>query len=220
MSRRWQAGRWLLIDAAGPGLITGIIENGEWLVRGSHSGGFLESLKPGVASLLEKAALELSDLNGVICSTGPGSTLGLRLAAMFVRGLLQQPALRHWQCLTYNNLQLACAGEIRSGSGECRLIAPWRRDRLHKVTFDPGPPPQFALAAVSPDEAKGLPAVALGNRGSSLRGDFPRVDYPADRIPQILGKWPTLLTSTRQPELYSAETTEFAKWTSTRHPQK
>jgi tRNA A37 threonylcarbamoyladenosine modification protein TsaB len=220
MTREWQDGRWLLIDAAGPALVMGILEKGSWLCMETFSGGFLESLKPGVKTLLEKSSLELNSLSGIICSSGPGSTLGLRLAAMFVRTLLQQPGLEHWQCLTYNNLELACADRSKPGGPMCRLAAPWRRDRLHLATFHPGPPAQFKLEAVPAEETTGLPVVELGNRVASLPEEADRISYPAEKIPQILGDWPDLLSQTRQPELYSVETPEFARWTSTRHPQK
>jgi hypothetical protein len=216
----WQTGHWLLIDAAGPGLIIGIIENGDWLSQEEFSDGFLESLKPGVESQLNKANLQLESLQGVICSSGPGSTLGLRLAAMFVRTLLQQPGLQHWQCLTYNNLLLACAGQAEAGGKEIRMGAPWRRDRLHLASVTPGSPVRFALETASPESVPDLPVVELSNRMTSLPESHPRVAFPIERIPQILANWPDLLTAVKHPDLYSAEDPEFVKWSSTRHPQK
>ncbi|NDV62533.1 hypothetical protein G0Q06_08730 [Puniceicoccales bacterium CK1056] len=220
MTSHWQDGRWLLIDAAGPALIVGILEEDKWLCMESFSSGFLEDLKPGVESLLEKSSLDLSSLSGIICSSGPGSTLGLRLAAMFVRTLLQQPDLENWKCLTYNNLELTCASLSKPGGPACRVAAPWRRDRLHLATLLPGPPAQFELESVSVEEATELPVVELGNRLALLPEGANRISYPAEKIPQILKAWPDLLTSTQKPGLYSAETPEFARWTSTRHPQK
>jgi tRNA A37 threonylcarbamoyladenosine modification protein TsaB len=223
MDRDWQRGDWLLLDAAGPELVTGILRDGHWLEYEKHAGGFLESLQPGVRALLEKAGIELSSLSGVVYATGPGSTLGLRLAAMFVRTLMQQPTLDHWRCFNYNNLELACAARLDpSKPGEFMMGAPWRRDRLHRATFLPGPPPSFDLDTIAPEEATStsLPVVALGHRLATLPKDADQLPYPSDRIPEILSDWPVLLESTTQPDLYSAEDPHFAKWTSTRHQKK
>lgn len=220
MTSDWQSGRWLVFDAAGPALVLGILEEGDWRDHICSREGFLESLKPGVEKLLADAGISLDSLNGVIFASGPGSTLGLRLAAMFVRTLLQQPQLQHWDCLTYNNLQLACAAQCRPGGPEYRLAAPWRRDRLHQATYKPGPPTEFTLETVYPDAAAGNQIVELGNRMSAAPAGMEQLPYPADSIPQILRQWPELLTRVDHPELYSAEDPQFAKWSSTRHPQK
>lgn len=220
MRKAWQHGDWLLVDAAGPAMITGIVRNGDWLHQESHRDGFLESLQPGVQAQLDATRLALPELAGVLYAAGPGSTLGLRLAAMFVRALMQLPALAHWKCLCYNNLELACADQIDPAApAECRLFAPWRRDRVHEVRFTPGPPPRFSLATADPGEVDPpVPSIVeLGHRAANLPEEFTPVPYPADRIPAVLGRWPQLLEPAGQPVLYSAQAPSFAKWSSRRH---
>jgi tRNA A37 threonylcarbamoyladenosine modification protein TsaB len=223
MDRNWQVGDWLLVDAAGPVMVTAVLRDGAWLQRETYRDGFIESLKPGVENLLATTGLTTAGLAGVLYACGPGSTLGLRLAAMFLRSLMQHPALAHWKCFSYNNLELACADRIDpSNPAGCRAFAPWRRDRLHEVCFTPGPPPEFTLSSADPAEV--IPnsgsMVALGNRSANLPANFQTIPYPLERIPEILDEWPMLVTPMDQPELYSAETPVFAKWSSTRHSGK
>lgn len=223
MDKGWQDGDWLLLDAAGPELVLGLLRDGRWLNYETHADGFIESLQKGVEAILAKASINLQSLHGIVFATGPGSTLGLRLAAMFVRTLLQLPELRHWRCLTYNNLELACAAEVDSTQSKpFQIGAPWRKNRLHRATFNPGDSRSFALDTVDLDNSQPtpLPVVVLGNRASTLPADLPSLAYPSDRIPEILADWPVLLKEAAQPDLYSAEDPDFARWTSSRHPQK
>jgi tRNA A37 threonylcarbamoyladenosine modification protein TsaB len=214
-----QNGTWLLIDAAGPALVTGFVHEGAWQASRTNTGGFLESLKPDLEALLRETGLKLSELTGCLYAAGPGSTLGLRLAAMFVKGLMQLPALGHWQCLSYNNLSLACAGQLDPDQPQaCSLLAPWRRDRLHLVEFDPREG-RFLLSATDPESVSGSgpPCVLLGNRAPRLPQTVTAVPYPADRIPEILSAFPGLLVQVAEPALYTAEETEFARWSAERH---
>jgi hypothetical protein len=132
---------------------------------------------------------------------------------------LQLPGLAHWRCLCYNNLSLACAATLDPDKPEaCALLAPWRRDRLHLVEFEPREG-RFSLGVAEPESVSGKPiqCVILGNRASRLPENIPSVPYPADRIPEILSAFPDLLGPSTGPVLYVAEETEFARWSAERH---
>jgi tRNA A37 threonylcarbamoyladenosine modification protein TsaB len=211
---------WLLLDAAGPRLIAGLVSDGRWLAMHASSDGFLEALPAAIDHMLRETGLQLPQLAGSWYACGPGSTLGLRLAAMLLRGLLAQPALSHWRLRQYNNLALACAGRVDPAAPQpVRLAAPWRRDRLHLADLHPGPPARYKLAATSPEEAaaQGIARVDLGSRPARLAPDIAPIPYPAERIPRILSAYPELLIPVDTPTLYTAAEPEFVRWSPQRH---
>lgn len=223
MLKEWRQGNWLLIDAAGPTCIIGIVREGLWLCKQQNEGDFLEWFQPSVEQLLKSADLSLPELSGALYATGPGSTLGLRLAAMFIRSLMVLPALQGWKCYEYQNLHLALA-DMKEGSESERLeaVAPWRRDRLHHATMDPGTPSAFHSDALSPEAAisRKIPGVNLGRRPANAASDVLWRPYPLERIPELLMAYPELLTATHSPTPYQAEDPEFARWSSKRHAAK
>lgn len=220
MTESWARGDWLLVDAAGPGLVTGLLRNGHWLDHSRTEGGFLESLQPAVQDLLDQNGIRLADLNGVLHAEGPGSTLGLRLAAMFLRSLMETPALCGWRCLQYNNLALAAAERTDPAAPQpVQLGAPWRRDRIHRVTVRPGPPVAFDLDAAHPGNvmSSSLQMVELGRRPANLPEGAGVIPYPWEKIPEVLKAFPDLLESRDRPGLYQVEAPAFAKWSPERH---
>lgn len=219
MPENWAAGHWLLIDAAGPALVTGLLKDGDWLEFRQASDGFLECLQPEVAALLARHQLSLTTLHGCLFASGPGSTLGLRLAALFLRTLLQLPELAHWTCYAYNTLALACAATLDPDHpARASMLAPWRRDRLHGVTFLPEER-RFALFATHPDApvVRGLPMAQLGNRAAISPADRVPRPTPFGRVPHLFAAFPDLLTPVTVPALYQAEETVFARWKPQRH---
>lgn len=79
----------LVIDAVSFGISTAIIADGELLCdftmnnRQTHSQG----LMPLVDFSLKSTGLEISDIDKIICTNGPGSFTGLRIALSTVKGL-------------------------------------------------------------------------------------------------------------------------------------
>lgn len=213
-------GDWLLVDAAGPDLITGILRDGSRHAFHQDAEGVIESLQPAIERLLQETGLTLQRLRGAVYAAGPGSTLGLRLSAMFLRTLMEVPALAHWRCLAYNNLELAGADVFRRGGGESvTVLAPWRRDRLHRCVVGAGPPASFRSDFISTDEASvsGASCIRLGTRPGNLPDGLRSLAYPAREIPAVLGSFPELLGECRGPAPYQAEDAGFARWEQRRH---
>lgn len=220
MSEPLPAGKWLLIDAAGPELITGLFTGDRWLASHRTTNGFIESMQPSVRTLLEASSLGLPDLAGAVCAAGPGSTLGLRLSALFLRSLLALPSLAHWECRTYSNLALAGCGLIASGEhGPFTLAAPWRRNRLHLASFESGPPVRvvFGYRDHQPDEPYSGNWVALGNRTAAFPRTGNRIPYPVEQLPALLAAFPEILEPASQPAPLQFENPAFAPWSGERH---
>jgi tRNA A37 threonylcarbamoyladenosine modification protein TsaB len=214
------AGRWLLIDAAGPNSVAGLIEQDRWIAMEQTDKGFLESLEPTIESLLSKSGTQLPDLSGIVYASGPGSTLGLRLAALFCRTLLGLPELKHWSCWQYQNLELAIMAH-RDRSTDS-MVAPWRKDRCHCVSVQATAPTQFTHKGIHPDEAaeNRTPGVVLGRKPPSASTDLDWLPYPIEKIPSLLSEYPELLTPVTSPTPYIAETPDFVRWNPKRHTGK
>lgn len=212
-------GTWLLLDAAGPELIVGLVEDGQWRAQSRNSGGYLEALRPSVEAVLSEGTCRLPDLNGALYASGPGSTLGLRLAAMFLRTLLSLPALAHWETVSYNNLILT-GTEImdRLGPRPVQVLAPWKRNRLHRALHPGTAPEAWSLDTVAPGEPvlRGTFRVNLGNRfGNDLPGT--PIPYPVEAIPPLLWSYPGLLSPVSAPAPFQSTVPEFAVWEPERH---
>ncbi len=216
-------GVWLLLDASGPVTVAGLVSGGRWLARNFHEGEFLEWFQGAVAGLLREDDLRLEDLDGVIYGAGPGSTLGLRLAAMFIRSLGALPSLEHWSCHQYQDLELALAGSLAdTGSVLREAAAPWRRDRLHHCRLTGTHPLTFGNGHIAPAEAarRQLPGFILGRRPANMPPGIEWQSPPLDRIPEILSRYPELLTPAAAPAPYQAESPDFVRWTAGRHTGK
>lgn len=218
-----KAGRWLLIDAAGPNSVAGLIEKDRWIAMEKTDKGFLEWLEPAIESILLKSSVQLPDLSGLIYASGPGSTLGLRLSALFCRTLLGLPELNHWSCWQYQNLELAILAHRKTSAGLTHsMVAPWRKDRFHCVSIQATGPAQFAHKGIHPDEVaeSRIPGVVLGRKPPSAGDDLDWLPYPIEEIPALLSEYQELLTPVTSPTPYTAETPDFVRWNPKRHTGK
>ena len=170
--------------------------------------------------ILARSGTKLPELAGCLYACGPGSTLGLRLAAMFLRGLMELPPMRHWQCFQYHNLALALADRAESLLNRRQAaVAPWRKDRLHHTIMETGPSPSFHHDGITPQKAAEmqLPGVFLGRRPRNAHAGLQWQPYPHERIPATLERFPELLEAVSAPAPYAAEEPEFARWSPQRH---
>jgi hypothetical protein len=220
MDEPWKDGTWLLVDAAGPESVIGLLKSGEWLASDRHEGDFLEWHASSLDRLLQAEGLALDQLQGTIYGSGPGSTLGLRLAAMFIRSMMQLPALRHWRCFQYQNLELALAAGREEDWREA--VAPWRKNLLHHAKVETQQPPGFSHSSIDPGKAAamGLPGIILGRRPSNADARIRWHGFQVERIPEVLLTFPGLLVESTSPRPYAAEDSQFAKWSPKRHSAK
>lgn len=223
MDKGWQSGTWLLLDAAGPETVFGLVHDGDWLDYTITKNPFLERCQVSLGRLLKDHELGLEELSGILFASGPGSTLGLRLAALFARSLLQLPGLEHWRCAQYNNLAMAVASLIDKGEEfPIQAIAPWRRDRVHRVSIRDTSSLEFISDSLHPDELDTDTSnlFPLGNRPRNLPPVKKIRKYPVGDLLEIMSKYPQLIEYPLEPTPYSAESPEFALWSSKRHSSK
>lgn len=129
----------LLLDAAGPLVQTGLWRNGQWIRwigSGEEAG---KSLFQGVERIFAEEGTSIDRIDGFFFCTGPGSMLGLRIAAMAIRG---------WQSLRpqplpiygYSSHRLLAHMLLANGkTPPFHVISDARRDSWHVTTvLEPG----------------------------------------------------------------------------------
>ncbi len=80
------AGPWLLLDAAGPRVQTGLWMDGRWLAFDESPKEAGTALFSGTETVLRQAGTSIGDVAGFLFCRGPGSQLGIRIAAMAIHG--------------------------------------------------------------------------------------------------------------------------------------
>ena len=78
----------LAVDASSRLIQVGIPENEGWLHVASVELPALEGLFRATSAILNKVNRQLSEVDGLFFCQGPGSTLGLRISAAFVKTVL------------------------------------------------------------------------------------------------------------------------------------
>ncbi|HTB62105.1 MAG TPA: hypothetical protein VK737_00840 [Opitutales bacterium] len=76
---------WLLLDASGVTTRVGVWRDARWRAWREYEAPALEALFAGVQAVMEEAQTPFEKLGGYFYVEGPGSVLGLRLAAMAIR---------------------------------------------------------------------------------------------------------------------------------------
>lgn len=124
-----------------------------------------QRILPLIEKLLKKADLKLTDLDALAFGRGPGSFMGLRLAASVIQGLAFGAQL---PIISISSLQ-ALAEEALDKSDASSVLAGWdaRMNAIYWNVFSNQLQPQFAQDQLSDPKAIPLDAaVAAGNAWS------------------------------------------------------
>ena len=113
----------LVVDASTNPVQVGIPEKRGWLCLAQVEEQALEGLFLATENILRDSKKEISKVNSVYYCEGPGSTLGLRLAAAFVKTLRWCHAHASFEVFAYNALDLA---SLLVSSKKSVIQAPFR----------------------------------------------------------------------------------------------
>ena len=113
----------LVVDASSGSIQVGIPESEEWLHVESVELPALEGLFIATSGVLKKIGRELSEVDALFFCQGPGSTLGLRISAAFVKTVLWE-SKDAIPLYSYNALDLASR---MPESPPVHLQAPFRK---------------------------------------------------------------------------------------------
>lgn len=123
----------LVVDASSTPLYLGIPNKNGWEKLISEQGQAMDGLFRALNKLFEDRADSLNLVDRIYFCCGPGSTLGLRLAAAFVKTMLWE-AKGRISLYQYNALDLASSFEEASGS---HIQAPFRMGKRFLRTGTP-----------------------------------------------------------------------------------
>ena len=145
----------LVLDgSARAGVRVGVLAGGRWVGQGVSPDGALEGLFGCVEAALADAKLSLADIRSFALCVGPGSVLGIRIAALAVRSwsALEPRPIFVWESLSALARSALVAGE----QGPFLVAVESRLKRWHALEVAatalpahvPVPPPWSALPAL------------------------------------------------------------------------
>ncbi|MDR2981235.1 MAG: hypothetical protein LBV12_03200 [Puniceicoccales bacterium] len=135
---------YLFLDAAGREPIAGVWQNGQWLAYQNSAGlAATEGLFSATDAVLKSASLGVEDCAGFIFVEGPGSILGIRIAAMAIRGWKALPGLADKPVYATGTLSLAAHLLLREDPSRQNfsLLADSRQGRWNVAIVDNGTVP-------------------------------------------------------------------------------
>lgn len=207
---------YLVLDASHPDVSVGLIRNGEWLALKSDKAPALNALFSLTQSCLEEAAITLEQVGAFIYCKGPGSMLGLRVAAMAIRTWMH--LVPNAEILSYSSLDLARRARLlEKPESSFEIIADWKKTAWHWMDSSSG-----TIGSKGTDELQDntdTPLLYISQRKGwkSPPEHATPITYSIEKLPKIVAKQPDFLTETEIPEAFQHSEPEFQKWTPKRH---
>ena len=203
----------LLVDASSQ-VQVGIPDSKGWLSLVREEKPALESLFVAIPKSLEEIDASISAIDAILFCEGPGSTLGLRVAATAVKTILREnepsPTL-----FTYNALDLAA---IMSNDLSRPILAPFRKGkRLLRSPISNSAIGSIEVLEEPISESLSKEALHLPSLRSweTLPEGLDVLDYDISHIAGLAGIAP-ILRPAEIPEVFTPLPAEFRKWKPTR----
>lgn len=207
----------LYLDAASPAIAVGLrVDAGAapaWQHTHDEAG---VALFRAVEMLTRARGIAVADIAEVVFCEGPGSLLGVRLAAMALRTWAALPRSALLEVMGYRSLELVAAGLLARGQrGPFHVIVDGRRATWNTLAVDAhGAWSAIARRPVAEDFPTGEPV--FHPQGFPLWQALPAgvqaVAYNAAALPELAGRFP-LLRPVAAPEAYMVEMPAYREWT-------
>lgn len=199
----------LLVDASSQ-VQVGIPDSKDWLSLVREEKPALESLFVAIPKSLEEIDAPISAIDAILFCEGPGSTLGLRVAATAVKTILREnepsPTL-----FTYNALDLAA---IICNDFSRPILAPFRKGkRLLRSPISNSAIGSIEVLEEPISESLSKEALHLPSLRSweTLPKGLDVLDYDISHIAGLAGIAP-ILRPAEIPEVFTPLPAEFRKW--------
>ena len=210
----------LLTDCSAPGVRVGLLCQNGWLAYENRTGETGAALFQVVKELLSKAKLGLEDIQAFGYCEGPGSTLGIRINAM---------ALRTWVSLSvepkpvfaYRSLEAAAIliKQTKTPGTDFSILSDLRKNSWNgAIVTDQAQKPEIGRVTI--DELKDWPKpryfIQQRIHSPGLPPGSEQIEYDLELIgtnPAFLN----LLRPVEQANVFQTTTTDFKKWTPSRH---
>lgn len=212
---------WLLLDASGVTTRAGVWQNARWLAWREGEAPALEAVFAGVQAVLAEARVPLAELGGYLYVEGPGSVLGLRVAAMAIRGWQTDAAARPGgktkPVLACGSLPLAAALALAGGAPPpFAVFTEARQGHWHVLEVNDRDSGPFDAMVVREAPENGLPQGALFHLPA--RKAWHKAPSHARPLPvslrdhpEILSR-PNLFRPVELPTPYAVNPPAYKKW--------
>ncbi len=205
----------LVIDAsARDRLRVGVVQGGRWVSQVESPEGALEATSGCVGDVLKSAGLQLADVQSFALNIGPGSMLGIRVAALTVRAwsALKPRPIYVWESL----VALATVALDRGVKAPFVVVAESRLKRWNVLEVNAQK--QFSAVAECETEQvkqKALPVLTLADEALKIFSGVIKLADPWADLPKYFAEG-RLLKLEPKPEPLNA-TEDFALWSGERH---
>ena len=205
----------LVLDgSARAGVRVGVLSGGRWVGQGLSPDGALEGLFGCVEVALAEAKLKLCDIRSFALCVGPGSVLGIRIAALTVRSwsALEPRPIFVWASLAGIARSALTAGE----KGPFLVAVESRLMRWHalEVSADGSLGTPFEAEAAQLNTA-GCRVLASSEAAPSVLTSHVAVSHPWSSLPVFFAQSGFLREEPRPDALNVAN--DFATWSGERH---
>ena len=206
---------YLVLDgSARAGVRVGVLSGGRWVGQGVSTDGALEGLFGCVEAALAEAKLSLGDIRSFALCVGPGSVLGIRIAALAVRSwsALEPRPIFIWESLAGIARSALVAGE----KGPFLVAAESRLKRWHalEVSVDGSLGPPFEAEAAQLNSS-GRRVLASSEAAPSVLTSHVAVPHPWSSLPTFFTQ-PGFLREEPRPDALNVAN-DFATWSGERH---
>jgi tRNA threonylcarbamoyladenosine biosynthesis protein TsaB len=205
----------LVLDgSARVGVRVGVLRDGRWSGEGVAEEGALEATFGCAEVALRSAGLALADIRSFAVCVGPGSILGIRVAALAARtwATLEPRPIFVWESLAAVAHAALIAGQPRPF-----VVALESRLKRWNTLVVPAAGAPGAPAELEPEQVStlGLPVVSTAESASTIFPGTPVVPTPWAELPTLFAKT-DLLRPEAQPEALNPAAT-YATWDGERH---
>ena len=205
----------LVLDgSARAGVRVGVLSGGRWVGQGVSPDGALEGLFGCVEAALAEAKLKLGDIRSFALCAGPGSVLGIRIAALAVRSwsALEPRPIFVWESLAALARSALAAGE----KGPFLVAAESRLKRWHALEVGSdgslGVPFEAEAAELN---SSGRRVLASSDAASAVLTSHVAVAHPWSALPVFFSA-PGFLREESAPDALNVAN-DFATWSGERH---
>jgi len=205
----------LVLDgSARAGVRVGVLSGGRWVGQGVSPDGALEGLFGCVEAALAEAKLKLGDIRSFALCAGPGSVLGIRIAALAVRSwsALEPRPIFVWESLAALPRSALAAGE----KGPFLVAAESRLKRWHALEVGSdgslGVPFEAEAAELN---SSGRRVLASSDAASAVLTSHVAVAHPWSALPVFFSA-PGFLREESAPDALNVAN-DFATWSGERH---
>jgi tRNA threonylcarbamoyladenosine biosynthesis protein TsaB len=205
----------LVLDgSARAGVRVGVLSGGRWVGQGISPDGALEGLFGCVEAALAEAQLKLGDIRSFALCAGPGSVLGIRIAALAVRSwtALEPRPIFVWESLAGIARSALAAGE----KGPFLVAVESRLKRWHalEVSADGSLGVPFEAEAAQLNSS-GRRVLASSEAAAAVLTAHVAVPHPWSALPTFFAQ-PGFLREEPRPDALNVAN-DFATWSGERH---